>query len=129
MNDVEVEKAYGEAYMDTYMERYRVSYNPPVKFPLYNFLASYVGTGTYWSSATMNSVLSGNSQPVSYRVFPHYLVKSSLPIANSSSSPIYYAPGEEFGKLMMVWNGASGTAVGEYLQGVYVPVNENFTSR
>ena len=129
LDGINVEKAYGEADMEYVYAKYRVNYGTPAKFPLYNFLASYVGTGTYWSLATMNSVLSGNSQPVSYRVFPHYLVKSSLPIANSSSSPIYYAPGEEFGKLMMVWNGASGAAVGEYLQGVYIPVNENFTSR
>lgn len=129
LNEVEVEKAYGEADMEYVYAKYRVNYDTPAKFPLYNFSASYVGTGTYWSSTLMSNVLSGNSQPVSYRTFPRYLVKSSLPEDTPGIKTIMYAPGEEFGKLLNAWGGPNGMAVaGNYLQGRYVHVNETFTS-
>lgn len=131
LNEINIEKAYGEADMDYVYAKYRVEYPYPSRghFPLYNFLASYVGTGTTWTSSAMSSVLNGTSQPVRYNLFPRYLVVSNLPESTEEYKTIYYAPGQEFGKLMHPWQGSSGVTTGVFLQGTYVPVSGSFTSR
>lgn len=128
LNQIDIQKAYGVAKMGLVDAQYRVSYAPPVHFPLYNFLASYVGTGSSWTSSAMSSVLNGTSQPVRYNLFPRYLVVSDLPEATSAYKTLYYASGEEFGTLMHPWQGSSGATMGVFVQGTYVPVSGWFTS-
>ena len=129
LSGIDIQKAYGEADMDYVYAQYRVVYpsGSPGHFPLRNFLASYVGTGTTWTSSALNSVLNGTSQPVRYNLFPRYLVVSNLPVSNVDSRPIYYLPGQECGSLMNEYAGSYGTTIGVFLQGAYVPVSESFT--
>lgn len=130
LNQIDVQKAYGEAKMGLVDAEYRVEYPSTSRghFPLYNFLASYVGTGTTWSSSAMNSVLNGTSQPVRYNLFPRYLVVSDLPESTTANKTLYYAAGEEFGTMSHPWQGSSGAAAGVFVQGSYVPVSGWFTS-
>ncbi len=130
LSDIDIEKAYGEADMGMVYAKYRVEYpsGSPGHFPLRNFLASYVGTGSTWTSSALNSVLNGTSQPVRYNVFPRYLVVSNLPVGSSDIRPIYYAPGQECGELVTQYAGPYGATSGVFLQGAYVPVSESFTS-
>ena len=129
LNQIDIQKAYGEANMGTSMAEYRVVFSPTLgHFPLYNFLASYVGTETTWTSSSMSSVLNGTSQPVRYNLFPRYLVLSNLPESSTAIKTIYYAAGEEFGTMSHPWQGSSGATMGEFVQGTYVPVSGWFTS-
>ena len=112
--------------MDLVIAKYRVNYEPVVHFPLYNFNASYVEAPS-WNQQIMNKVFTGQAQPVDYSLYPRYLVVSNLPVTNTQGGPIYYESGEQFGTMLGYWQGPSGTAIRQYLQGVYIPVNETFT--
>lgn len=128
VNKFDIRMAYGESNMGLFNAQYHVNYDPVACFPLYNFNASYVEAGAYtWNQQIMNKVLTGQAQPVDYSLYPRYLVVSNLPETNTQGGPIYYASGEQFGTLLGYWQGASGTAIRQYLQGVYLPVNETFT--
>ena len=109
---------------------YNVVYSPSVgNFPLRNFLTSYVTAGTpLWTQGILNKVLAGQSEPVDYTLFPRYLIVSNLPEVNTQGVPIYYASDAQFGTLLGYWKGPSGAAIRQYLQGVRVQVDENFTS-
>ena len=75
----------------------------------------------------LNKVLSGQAKPVDYSLFPWYILDSNLPQTNMEGRPIYYASGEQFGTLLGYWQGPTGMAARQYLQGAYVSINENFT--
>lgn len=125
-----ISKAYGKANMGYSSAEYNVVYSPSVgNFPLRNFLTSYVTAGTpLWTQGILNKVLAGQSEPVDYTLFPRYLIVSDLPEVNTQSVSIFCSPGVKFGTLLGYWKGPSGAATRQYLQGVRVQVDENFTS-
>lgn len=106
---------------------YYKNYEPYTVFPLYDFKASFVEASS-WNQTILNKVLTGQApSQADYSLYPRYLVDSNLPVTNTQGGPIYYASGEQFGTMLGYWQGASGTASRQYLQGVYIPVNETFT--
>lgn len=113
--------------MDMVYKHYRIEYNPYAHFPLYDFLSSYVSTQSSWNQEILNKVLSGQAKPIDYSLFPWYILDSNLPQTNMEGGPIYYASGEQFGTLLGYWQGPTGMAARQYLQGAYVSINENFT--
>ena len=125
--DVNIRRAYGESDMEMVYKKYRIEYNPYAHFPLYDFLSSYVSTQSSWNQEILNKVLSGQAKPVDYSLFPWYILDSNLPQTNMEGGPIYYASGEQFGTLLGYWQGPTGMAARQYLQGAYVSINENFT--
>ena len=113
--------------MDFSHATYHKIYEPDAVFPLYDFKASYVEVPS-WDQTILNKVLAGQApSQADYSLFPRYLVVSNLPVTNTQGGPIYYASGKQFGTMLGYWQGASGTASRQYLQGVYIPVNETFT--
>ena len=114
--------------MGLFNATYHVNYEPDAVFPLFDFKASYVESGAYtWNQQILNKVLTGQAQPVDYSLYPRYLLVSNLPETNTQGGPIYYASEDQFGTMLGYWQGPSGTAIRQYLQGVYIPVNETFT--
>ena len=113
--------------MDLVIATYHKNYDPRVHFPLYDFNASYVEAPS-WNQTILNKVLTGQvPSQADYSLYPRYVVVSNLPVTNTQGGPIYYASGEQFGTMLGYWQGPSGTAIRQYLQGVYIPVNETFT--